>query len=239
MERLSTEKYQNLLIKAINHFWETRDSQAKSQKKSDQGNRSSVTGGKQLDGFIKILTQVSKDLGVPESCIFSKRNNLPGFFRPTKDWDFLIITPQKQLIAAVEFKSQVGSFGNNFNNRTEEALGSAVDLWTAFRENGFPQKQQPWLGYLILLEKTNKSTSPVHLQEPFFKVRPEFYETSYLDRYVLFCQKLMQERHYSSTALIWTNNKMEFACPEDDISFESFLLSFMGFIQGKLKEFDK
>ena len=50
------------------------------------------------------------------------------------------------LLAAFEFKSQVGpSFGNNFNNRTEEALGSATDLWTAFREGAFQTSQRPWL----------------------------------------------------------------------------------------------
>jgi len=236
MERLSTAKYQGILKKAVEHFWRTRDSQAIGQKKSDQGSRSSVTGGKQLDGFIQILVQVSIDLGVPEACIFTKGNNLPGYFRPNKDWDFLIITPKNQLIAVVEMKSQVGSFGNNFNNRTEEALGSAVDLWTAFREQGFPQTQPPWLGYLFLVEKTEKSTNPVRLHEFHFKARPEFQNTSYLDRYIIFCQKLMQERHYSSTALIWTNTKMEFASPQEDISFDSFLLSFMGFIQGKLKD---
>lgn len=122
---------------------------------------------------------------------------------------------------------------------TEQALGSAVDLWTAFRENGFPQKQQPWVGYVFLVEQTSKSTSPVRLQEPHFKVRPEFENTSYLDRYALFCQKLMQERHYSSTAMIWTDRNMKFGYPDDDISFDTFLLSFMGFIQGKLKEFEK
>lgn len=238
MEKLSTIRYQKLLTKAVQHFWQTRDSQTKGQKKSDQGNRSSVTGGKQLDGFIKLLVQVSKDLGVPEECIYTKGNSLPGYFRPSKDWDFLIITPKNQLIAVVELKSQVGSFGNNFNNRTEEALGSAVDLWTAFREQGFLQKQPPWLGYIFLVEKTEKSVRPVRLHETHFKLRPEFRNSSYLERYAIFCQKLMQERHYSSTALIWTNKKMEFACTEDDISIDSFLLSFMGFIQGKLKEFN-
>lgn len=237
MERLKTEKYNKLLTKAVNHFWTTRDSQLTGKKKSDQGNRSSVTGGKQLDGFVDILVKASKDLGVPETCIYTKGNNLPGYFRPTKDWDFLIISPKKQLISVVEFKSQVGSFGNNFNNRTEEALGSAVDLWTAFKEQGFPQTQPPWLGYVMLVEKTAKSITPIRLQEPYFEVRPEFRNTSYLDRYVIFCQKLMQERHYSATSLIWTNSKMEYNSPNDDISFESFLLSFMGFIQGKLKEF--
>jgi hypothetical protein len=33
------------------------------------------------------------------------------------------------LVATVEVKSQVGSFGNNFNNRVEEAIGSATDFW--------------------------------------------------------------------------------------------------------------
>lgn len=128
MEKLSTKKYQKDISSAIQHFWNIREAQLKGQKISDQGSRGSVTGGKQLDGFIQVLVKVSKDLGVPEECIYIKGNNLPGFFRPTKDWDFLIITPNKQLIAVVELKSQVGSFGNNFNNRTEEALGSSVDL---------------------------------------------------------------------------------------------------------------
>ena len=49
----------------------------------------------------------------------------------------------------------------------------------------------------------------------------------------------MQERHYTSTALISTTEKSDFEFPDDDISFDSFLLSYMGFIQGKLKGFDK
>lgn len=239
MEKLSADKYREDLENAIVHFWNTRDTQLNQQRISDAGNRGSVTGGKQLDGFIHLLKKVSIDLGVPLSCVFTKGNDLPGYFRPSKNWDFLLITPKKKLVAVIEFKSQVGSFGNNFNNRTEEALGSAVDLWTAFRENGFPQKTQPWLGYLMLVEKSPKSINPVKVKEPFYNVRPEYQNSSYLDRYVNLCQKLMQERHYSSTALIWTNRKMEFGHPEDDISFDNFLLSFMGFVQGKLKSFEK
>jgi len=239
MEQLSTEKYLFLIKKAILHFWSTRGLQSTSGIKKDQGNRVEVTGGKQLDGFIDLFVEISKDLGVPSECIFTKGNIIPGYFRPSKDWDFIIISPSNQLIAVIEFKSQVGSFGNNFNNRTEEALGSAVDLWTTFREQGFPQKQPPWVGYMILVERTDKSTTAVRIKEPYFKVRPEFQNTSYLDRYVIFCQKLMQERHYSATSLIWTNDLMEFGKVDDDISIDSFILSYMGFIQGKLKELTK
>jgi Restriction endonuclease XhoI len=199
MKRLTTAHYTELIALAVKHFWETRTTQSNDPKKLDQGNRSSVTGGKQLDGLINVLVKVALDLGVPESCIFTKDSTLPGFFRPSKNWDFIILTPQKQLIAVVECKSQVGSFGNNFNNRTEEALGSAADLWTAFRENSFLQKQAPWLGYVLLIENTQQSASPVRLVEPHFKVRAEFQNTSYLDRYILFCQKLMLERQYSAT----------------------------------------
>jgi hypothetical protein len=236
MKTLSIEDYRNDINEAVRHFWNTRNSQLAGRTKVDQGNRSAVTGGKQLDGFIYLLEKVAKDMGVPESCIYRKANHLPGFFRPAKDWDFLIISPTNQLIAVIEFKSQVGSFGNNFNNRTEEALGSAVDLWTAFKENGFPQNQPPWVGYMLLIEKTKGSTTVVKMKEPFFEVRPEFRNTSYIERYAVFCQKLMLERHYSATSLIWTNLEMEYGSLKNDISIETFLLSFMGFLQGKLND---
>ena len=236
MKDISIEEYKNDLAKAVRHFWDTRNTQLTGRAKADQGNRSAVTGGKQLDGFINLLVKISRDMGVPEDCIYVKANHLPGFFRPTKDWDFLIISPTNQLIAVIEFKSQVGSFGNNFNNRTEEALGSAVDLWTAFRENGFPQNQPPWIGYMLLVEKTKGSTSAIKIKEPYFEIRPEFRNTSYMERYAVFCQKLMLERHYSATSLIWTNPEMEFGSLDKDISIETFLHSFMGFLQGKLND---
>ncbi len=233
----STAKYEKILKMAINHFWNTRNKQTVGRTKTDQGNRSAVTGGKQLDGFIELMTKVAIDLGIPKNCIYTKGNNIPGYFRPTKDWDILIISPKGKLISVIEFKSQVGSFGNNFNNRTEEALGSAVDLWTAFKEDGYPQTQPPWVGYLMLVEKSEKSTTPVRIQEPHFKVRKEFSNTSYIDRYSIFCKKLMQERHYSGTCLIWTDSKKKYGMVDDELSLNSFLLSYMGFLQGKLNEF--
>jgi len=238
MNQLSTDQYQSNIKNAVRHFWKTRGTQSKSRfKKADQGNRGAVTGGKQLDGFVELFVRVSKDLGVPHSWIHVKGNELPGYFRPTKDWDLLIVSPKSELIAVIEFKSQIGSFGNNFNNRTEEALGSAVDLWTAFREQSFPQVQPPWLGYLMLAEKSHKSEKPVRVKEPHFKVRKEFIETSYLDRYVLLCKKLMLEKHYSHAALMWTDEKGNYGDLDSSISLDSFLMSFMGYIQSKSKLF--
>jgi hypothetical protein len=134
--------------RAVAHYWQVRSAQRKKQEKSgkaDQGLRSAVTGGAQMDGFIDLFTGLITQAGIPERYLFRKKTvELPGFFRPTKEWDLLVVR-EKTLIAAIEAKSQVGpSFGNNFNNRTEEAMGSALDLWTAFRERAYLQSPQPF-----------------------------------------------------------------------------------------------
>jgi len=140
------------VAKAVSLYWLTRENQAKKQEgsgRSDQGLRSAVTGGAQMDGFIGLLTEIIVAAGIDGRYVFHNKNlELPGFFRPTKEWDLLVIK-DGQLIAALEAKSQVGpSFGNNFNNRTEEAMGSAMDLWTAYREGAFNKTIRPWLGYI-------------------------------------------------------------------------------------------
>lgn len=237
---MNIEKYRAQIKIAVQKFWETRDKQMLDQNGKeiqDAGNRSAVTGGKQLDGFLDLLYNVAIDAGIPSNCIYLKGNNIPGFFRPTKDWDMLIISPTKKLIAVIELKSQVGSFGNNFNNRTEEALGSAVDLWTAFREKAFPNQSAPWLGYFMLVEKCDKSTSPVKISEPHFKSFTEFQGASYLDRYKILCQKLMLERHYSQCGLIWSSKDCLFGDIEPSISIDTFIRSLIGHLMGQMNEF--
>jgi len=180
------DNLENHISDAVAHYWRARKSQREKQKNkgfSDAGLRSAVTGGAQMDGFVRLFTQVIVDAGISEKCVFRKRLlELPGFFRPTKEWDLLVVK-NGQLVAAIEAKSQVGpSFGNNFNNRTEEAMGSALDLWTAYREGAFNGGVQPFLGYFFMLEDCDASIRPVKVKEPHFKVFPEFVGASYMKR---------------------------------------------------------
>ncbi len=180
------ENLNRRLATAVKHFWVTRSRQDRAQGrktgKKDQGSRAAVTGGAQLDGFTELVKALLTENGVPDLTIHRKRNvELPGFFRPTKEWDLIVIL-QGRLLATIEFKSQVGSFGNNYNNRTEEAIGSATDLWTAYREGAFLQSPRPWLGYFMLLEEAPGSTSPVAVAEPHYKVFEEFRGASYAKR---------------------------------------------------------
>jgi Restriction endonuclease XhoI len=92
-----------------------------------------------MDGFLALVLDIVRANGLAHAHIHQQRSvlTLPGYFRPTKLWD-LLVTHNGELIVAIELKSQVGpSFGNNFNNRTEEAIGTAHDLWTAYREEAF------------------------------------------------------------------------------------------------------
>ncbi|OGW90546.1 MAG: restriction endonuclease, partial [Omnitrophica bacterium RIFCSPHIGHO2_12_FULL_44_12] len=159
---------------------------------------------------------------------------LPGYFRPTKLWDLLVIH-KKELVAAVEFKSQVGpSFGNNFNNRTEEAIGTAHDLCVAYREGAFGKQPRPFVGWLMLVEDASASNTPVGDKSPHFPIFAEFNGASYLKRYDLLCQKLVQEQLYTSAAVLATPrnavNDGRFSTISDMTSLKTFITSLAGHI---------
>jgi hypothetical protein len=129
------------LREAVKHFWSTRETQAQKQRTTkgnkDAGARSAVTGGAQMNGFVNLVRDVLCEGGLPKAHVYcEKQVEIPGWYRPEKKWDLLIVA-DNQLLAGIEFKSQVGSFGNNYNNRTEEAIGSATDIWAAYREGAF------------------------------------------------------------------------------------------------------
>jgi type II restriction enzyme len=89
-------------------------------------------------------------------------------------WDLLVIH-EGRLVAAIELKSQVGpSFGNNFNNRAEEAIGTAHDLWTAYREGAFGKQPRPFVGWLMLVEDARASRAPIQGASAHFPLFAEF-----------------------------------------------------------------
>ena len=142
-------------------------------------------------------------LGNAHMMIGRRLLTLPGFSRPTKLWDLLVIN-KRRLAAALELKSLVGpSFGNNFNNRTEEAIGTAIDLWTAYREGAFGKgAPRPFIGWPMLVEDAPESRSAVRDTSPHFEVFPEFYGASYLDRYNVLCCKRIKERLYTTATVL-------------------------------------
>jgi len=199
--------------KAVKGFWASR-----------LGGKG-VKGGKTLDGFISVIEQTIKDSGLKGVEIHTGKNTsqLPGYFRPHKAWDVVVIAEGK-LIAAIELKSQVGSIGNNFNNRTEEVLGSGIDLHTAIEESAFGEDAEIFTGYLILVEDSVKTRSSAAIGMNFFPVMEGFLDdesirdniykpksngkyprvkgVSYLRRYDILCKRLVLKNMYTAASLI-------------------------------------
>lgn len=235
---LALENYRDQAREAIKAFWGNREAALKAQVASgniDAGTRGAVTAGKNLDGFFALIQSLVVANGLSHASIHINKGLvvLPGFFRPTKQWDLLIMNDGR-LVAALEFKSQVGSFGNNYNNRTEEAIGTAHCLWTAYREGALGDNPRPFIGWLMVVEDAPKSRAPVRNDEPHFKVFPDFNGASYLKRYDLLCQKLVKENLYSAAALLATPSTAAQTGDYDEMSpltgLDAFVTAFAGHI---------
>lgn len=219
--------------RAVRSYWTVRESQAARQVelgRIDAGLRGAVTGGAHLDELVQVFADLFVSAGIPQSAVRRSTGiELPGFYRPTKKWD-LVVVDRGRLIAAIELKSQVGpSFGNNFNNRTEEAIGSAADVWRAYEEGTFGTVR-PWLGYVFLLEETARSTTPLRLNHSVFPVDPIFEDTSYMDRYRILCQRLVRERLYDAACFVASspNPEQDVYEPDPELGFANFIAAVLG-----------
>lgn len=190
------------IARVVQGFWSGRSKQGAAGR-SQGGSRDGVLSGQNMVGFQDVIRAVARHCGLPDGSVLTGRREttLPGFYRPTKNWDTLVIHKQR-LVAVFEFKSQVGSFGNNFNNRSEEAIGAAADLWVAHEHGAFSDPRQPFVGWLMLLEDCPDSTEPVRCDAPNYPVFPEFQGASYAERYRILSERLMERKLYSATALL-------------------------------------
>lgn len=113
-----------------------------------------------------------------------------------------MIAHRGTLVAAFELKALGGpSYGNNYNNRVEEALGSAVDLRRAVLADLYPG-EKPWLGYFFIMEDGDKSRSPVSMGRGAFPVEDVWRGTSRQDRFAIFCQRLVAEGLYDAVCYV-------------------------------------
>lgn len=219
---------------ALFAYWTARDDARVAQGARgvvDQGNRAGVTSGGHLDRVAQLFARVCRKAGAPASEVYYKAPaddpfwrpgmksgyTLPGFFRPTKDWD-LVVWANNQPIIVLELKSQNGpSYGNNANNRAEEAIGNAVDLERARVASLIPGR--PWTGYIYVIEDDEISNRPGGNRDPSFLARdPKFASWSYTKRVRELSHRLVQEGHYDGAWPVGTRRPPDFAWRELDPS---------------------
>ena len=160
-----------------------------------------TTDKERLEAIADVLVDFTSCFG-PEGVECYKNGRglvIPGYFRPTKEWD-LAVYSQKRLLAVIELKSMMSSVAKNLNNRTEEALGSAYDLRTAGRYGSFSGTNQPYTGYLMVLRDEESVRDVIKFQKaklPLYdKVRDEFIGINTRDRLPLLFSKMISEKLY-------------------------------------------
>jgi hypothetical protein len=235
---------------AVQSFWAARATNLEKQKqhgKLDAGTRGAVTAGTQMGALELLVTDILCEAGLKRFDVKTRTAlELPGYYRAEKKWDLIVISEEK-LVLAMEFKSQAGrSIGNNVNNRSEEVLGNATCIWTAYREGRFgTTAPTPFLGYLFLLEDCPKVHKPVVNREPYFEVDPvfkgeritkngrdRFGGVSYSKRYELLCRRLVLERLYSAACLLLATDAdpTQITEPAEDLTFRRFAAALRGHV---------
>jgi hypothetical protein len=142
-----------------------------------------------------------------------------GHFRPAKSWDIVCRTPDGTPRILVEFKSQVDSYGNNENNRYEEALGSGLDARARFGA-------QLALGFFLVFceeEATMRKT-----RNRAEGLDPVFADSSHVQRREVFGQRIVAFRlndmpFYDASAVLLVRRDGTFRYPADpDLDVRTF-----------------
>lgn len=181
--------------------------------------RETAVKGTALDNLANLIEKYIKSLDHSDKLVVLKGRKacVPGFFRPSKNWD--IVVKQKisnRIMAAIELKSLTRSHGNNYNNRVEECLGNAIDLQTYYKSR---EEKAPFIGFLLLMnDDVDTKKKRVHARCSI----PTFHNTGYLERARILCDNLNKQKIYDSAELI-TYTKTENATIVDCSGFESFL----------------
>jgi type II restriction enzyme len=107
---LNTVDYQQQARDAIRAFWGNRHAALEKQKalgRVDAGTRGAVTAGNNLDGFRALFLELVRANGLGHADVYTDKGTvvLPGYFRPTKQWDTLIMVGTRLVVNRQEVVS--------------------------------------------------------------------------------------------------------------------------------------
>lgn len=224
----------NKVKAAVASYWQVRQTQAQRSRDAgviNTGLRAEVTGSRHLDALELLLVDVVVDAGMPASMLEVKRRPVPGYFRRDKSWD-IVVTIQNRVLAIIELKSIVGTNpGQNFNNRTDEALGQAMDIWKAVERGIIDSPLRPWLGYFMLIED-NEAWNRISAPRPsVWPADRKFDGTSAADRAVIFFDRMVRQRLLDAACVVMANRV------SGDIRFPSNTQAFAAASAGRCLQF--
>jgi hypothetical protein len=228
----SLPDYTEQVRASVLHYWDVRMSQAERSREAgavNVGLRAEVTGGRHLDALQLLLVSVFADAGIPAHMMEVRRRPIPGYFRRDKSWD-IVVTVSDRVLAIIELKSITGQQpGQNFNNRTDEALGQAIDVWKAVERGIIDSPLRPWLGYLMLIEDNDEWNRRSGPRAAVWPADPVFEGTSAAERAAIFFQRMVRERLLDAACVMMANRETgDVRSLQDSLSFPAFAAAMFG-----------
>lgn len=227
--------YEPAFALAIEQFWAIKTNQqaaADVAGTSTGATHGSVRAGKHMASFEALIRQIVADAGIEVDPEPGDPVYVPGYYRETKSWD-VVLQYKGHTLVIVEAKSQGSSLANNFNNRVEEAIGQAADVWKSHERGLLVSGLRPWIGYVMIVEETAKTTEPKHLLPgkavpAGMIVDPTFDGMSYAERYAMAFKRLDQERMLDATCVAITSSASDYSYPNDWLSCNGFAAQVWG-----------
>lgn len=185
---------------AVNEFW--------------AGRLSGTQAARHDKAFLNLIARELEHLGWPGHVAQYFGDRLAvvaGHFRVAKSWDIVCRDAAGIPKICVEFKSQVDSYGNNENNRYEEALGSGLDVRAKLGADtvlGFV--------YVICDEPPSRAITRDRLPD----LDPVFSNSSHIDRRRVFSERIVEYKLngnslYDAAALLLVSRDGTFEHPDN------------------------
>ncbi|RAX09058.1 PaeR7I family type II restriction endonuclease [Photorhabdus bodei] len=116
----------------------------------------------------------------------------------------------------------------------EQKAREAVKAFWGNREAAFGKQPRPFVGWMMMVEDAPEFRKSVRDSSPHFPVFEEFKGASYLKRYDLLCQRLVQEQLYTTAAVIAAErsavNTGDFAELSSMTSLKTFVAALAGHV---------
>ena len=195
----SNDEVKALLI----NFWSQKnDAVRRLAEAGIVGTGAQARNARHMESLATFVRQMFLEAGLSESDV-RVNGVIPGYYRRSKDWD-IVATYKDNLVAVVELKSQVGSEGNNGNNRIEEALGNSRDASAAQELNQAFGNLPIWTAFCVAFGSSPDDAKPTRAPQSMFSLDPVFAGMTYARQWEIAVTRFIQTGAYDAGWMVTT-----------------------------------
>lgn len=199
----------NSVLSLLEHFWGEKGAAVERNRLDGRdGHGAQARDARHMRQLARFIGQMFIDAGLDESEVFVD-GVIPGYFRRSKSWD-IVALHKGHLVGIVELKSQVGSEGNNGNNRIEEALGNAFDAITTHEMTQVFGDLPMWSAFCMVFGSDATTAREIGMRKrPLFDIDPAFVPMTYGSQLAVTAERFIQTGAYSAGWLVtsWVDNQ--------------------------------